>query len=73
MNVSGRLLNLPNSITIGRFVLSAVLMVFLMFEQSTPVAAVAWLAFVAAEAICLPLCLVFHRRNLAETRELVKS
>ena len=32
-----------------------------------------WVAFVAAEAICIPLCLVFHRRNLAETRELVKS
>lgn len=48
MNLPRRIFNLPNGITIGRFFLSAVLMVLLMFEQTTPVAAAAWLAFIIA-------------------------
>ena len=48
MKLPGRIFNLPNGITIGRFVLSAVLMALLMFEQTPAVAAAAWLAFVLA-------------------------
>ena len=48
MKIPRRILNLPNAITGGRFLLSAALMIFLMFPQSTGVAAAAWSAFIAA-------------------------
>ena len=48
MKVRSRILNLPNVITGGRFVLSACLMLLLMLPQSTGIALLAWLVFCLA-------------------------
>ncbi len=48
MNRANRVLNLPNLITAGRFVLSGCLAGLLTMEQTTLVASVSWLVFVLA-------------------------
>ncbi len=45
MKVRARILNLPNIITGGRFLLSAGLMLLLMLPQSSGIAFLAWLVF----------------------------